>query len=80
MDLEELRRGLVQANRDAVPQLAAWIEAPIEKVPRHDVAQCFQHRMLDTGMLAFQVENKPLYTLPLKAQIPACRAAATDYR
>src|SRR5262245_37754224 len=55
MDLEELRSCLVQANRNAVAELAAWIKARIEKVPRHDVGQRFQHRLLHAGMFAFQV-------------------------
>ena len=49
-------------------------------MPRHDVAERLQHRLLDAGMLALQVEDQPLDPLPLKAEIAAGRAAAADDR
>ena len=45
---------------------------------RHDVTHRFQHRLLDTGMLEFQVENQPLDALPLQGEVPTRRAAAAN--
>src|SRR5687767_11496118 len=51
LDLNEIRlQALVlEAKRHAVAQLAARIEARVEQMARHDVAERLQHRLLDAG-------------------------------
>src|SRR5687767_1228628 len=78
-DLNEVRGALVfELEGDAVAQLAARIQAGVEEVSRHDIAESLEHGLLHTGMFALEVENQPLDALALQAQIAARRAAAAD--
>jgi hypothetical protein len=53
-------RFVFEPHGHAVAQLAAWIESLIQQVPRHDVAECLEHRLLDAGVLAFEVQDETL--------------------
>src|SRR5258705_13619392 len=80
-DLQEFGCGFVREPQcRAVAQLAARIEPHIEEVPRHDVAERLQHRLLDARMFLLEVENQPLDALPLEAEIAAGGTAAADDR
>src|SRR5262245_59008373 len=66
-DLDERRGALVlAAQRDAVAKLTARIEACVQEVPRHDVAEGLQHRLLHARMFLFEVEDQALDPLTLK--------------
>src|ERR1043165_4363977 len=80
-DLQEGRRRFVRhAQRGAVAQLAAWIETRIEEMPRHDVAERLEHRLLDAGVLLLDIEDQALDALALQAEVTAGRAATADDR
>src|SRR3954468_18270495 len=80
LDLDQRLAGalVLEAQRDAVAQLATGIQPLVEQVPWHDIAQCFQHRLLHAGMLDFEVHDQALDALPLQAEIATRRTAATD--
>ena len=71
---------VLEPERDAVAQLAARIQARVEEVPRHDVAERLQHRLLDARVFLLEIEDQPLDALPLQAEVAARRAAAADDR
>src|SRR5688572_27161522 len=79
-DLNEVgcRAFVFELQRDGVAQLAARIQAGVEKMAGHDVAEGLQHRLLHAGMLALEVENQPLHALALQAEIAAGGATAAD--
>src|SRR5688572_15802405 len=68
LDLDQAGGGpfIFETKGHGVSQLAAGIEPEIEQVPRHHVAERLEHRLLDAGMLAFEVEDQPLDALPLQ--------------
>src|SRR4051794_21864238 len=83
LDLDQgLRRAALffEAQRDAVAQLAARVQPRVEQVPFLDVTERLEHRLLDAGVLALEVEDQALDALPLQAQIAARRTAAADDR
>src|SRR2546423_14658896 len=78
-DLKEVGCGFVrQPQRGAVAQLAARIEPRVEEEPGHHVAELLEHRLLDAGVFLLEIEDPPLHTLALKAQVTARGAAAAD--
>ncbi len=72
------------ASRPAVERAAGraagGIEATIEQMARHDVAERLQHRALDARVLALELDDQALDALPLQAEIAARRTAAADDR
>src|SRR5689334_3500352 len=66
LDLNQRRAFVFEPQRDAVAQLAARVQARVEEVARHDVAERLEHRLLDAGMLALEVEDQALDALPLQ--------------
>ena len=70
---ERERRRCLRSSR-------AGIQAAVEQMARHDVAERFQHRLLDAGMLALEIHDQPLDALALQAEIAAGRTAAADDR
>ena len=65
---------------DAVAQFPAWVQPQVEEVPRLDVAQRLQHRVLHARVLDLEVHEEALHPLPLQAQVAAGRTAAADDR
>src|SRR3989441_1140221 len=61
-------------------QLPGRIQARVEQMPRRDVANRLEHRLLDARMLALQLHQHPFGALALQSQIAARRAAAADDR
>ena len=61
-------------------QLGRRVEPRVEQMPRRDVAERLQHRLLDAGMLDLELHQQPLGALPLQAEIAARRTAAADDR
>jgi hypothetical protein len=49
-------------------------------MPRGDIAERLQHRLLDAGVLAFELHQQPLRPLPLQPEVAAGRTAAPDNR
>src|SRR6185369_1941501 len=64
-------RLLFEAQGDAVAQLAAGIEPGVEQMPRHDVRQRLEHRLLHAGVLDLEIHDQPLDTLALEAEVAA---------
>ena len=62
------------------PKLRRRIQAGVEQMPRRDVAQRLEHRLLDARMLDLEIHQQPLDPLALKAEIAAGRTAAADDR
>ena len=76
----ESGRGFVlETGGHTVTQFPAWVEARVEQVSRHHVPECLEHRLLDAGMLDFEIHDEPLDALGAD-QVAACRAAAADDR
>src|SRR5690349_16199423 len=78
-DLNQVLMGLFfKPHRHAVAQLAARVQAGVEQVARHDIAQRLQHRLLDARVLDLEIHDQPLDALPLQAEVAAGGTTAPD--
>src|SRR5688572_3563815 len=74
------RRRFFEAECRAVAEFATRIEARVEQMPRHHVAERLEHRLLDARVLDLEIHDQSLDALALQAEIAACRTAAADDR
>ena len=73
---------LVLAVRDAIASTisADRVQPRVQQMPRRDIGQRLQHRILHAHVLALEVHQQLLDALALQAQIAARRATAADDR
>ena len=67
-------------QRAPPPQLPQRGLPFVEQVTAATVAERANHRVLDPGVLDLELRDQPFDPLPLQAQVPARRTAATDDR